>query len=171
MNNHPYKTAFQNFFTQYVTFNVETNRSEYWHTRLLEIYATVGAFGLFVIAGIIKNEALISVFVGLYWLSYIACIIPNIALRWRRYRDVGSHQAMSLIPSIMNLFFIPMFFTIPTAVIAIIVTIADLSVTVTPNKHDSDELEKKKHTIDYNKSYKSDSMFFGYDEHDDDSDE
>lgn len=99
--------AFIRFFTKYARFDGRASRSEYWYWFLANAIVTVvliGAFYGVLIATLVGGSRVDEygrslgdaapspfafVFLGLWFLWWLATLVPNIALGWRRVHDAG----------------------------------------------------------------------------------
>lgn len=107
--------AFTRFFKKYARFDGRASRSEYWYWFLANAVVTIVLFGGY-IAAIIAfaasatrvdeygNEytssgspALALSLLGLYGLWWLATLVPNIALGWRRLHDANLPGPMWLV--------------------------------------------------------------------------
>lgn len=81
--------AIRNFFTQYATFSGRATRSEYWYVFLFNTIVSIAING--VIGMILPTVALV-----LASLYSLACLVPGLALCWRRLHDIGKSGACVL---------------------------------------------------------------------------
>ncbi|MFS0731012.1 DUF805 domain-containing protein [Curtobacterium sp. 1P10AnD] len=99
--------AFIRFFRKYARFDGRASRSEYWYWVLANAIVTVvliGAFYAILIATLVGGSSVDAygrsvgdaapspfafVFLGLWFLWWLATLVPNIALGWRRVHDAG----------------------------------------------------------------------------------
>ncbi|WP_420368200.1 DUF805 domain-containing protein [Curtobacterium sp. L1-20] len=111
-----FRAAVVRFFTKYARFDGRASRSEYWYWVLANAIVTIVLYGGFFVvlfatsptttvvddAGYSRQVSgapspvafvLLAVF-GLYWL---ATVVPNLALVWRRMHDVNLPGALSLV--------------------------------------------------------------------------
>ena len=107
--------AFLRFFKKYARFDGRASRSEYWYWFLANAIVTIVLFGGYIAAIIgfaasatrvdeYGNEytansfpVLAFVLLGLYGLWWLATIVPNIALGWRRLHDANLPGALWLV--------------------------------------------------------------------------
>lgn len=108
-----FKQAFLHFWEKYVDFSGYSSRSEFWWWFLIEeiinavimltvfgsLISSLGDIadddGMFSISGILSSLG-----VGVIW--YLAILIPNLALRTRRFRDAGISQGWTIALLIMD---------------------------------------------------------------------
>ena len=69
-------------FTKYAVFSGRARRSEFWYFHLFNL---VVIFCLNLICSLFSEDVGASL-TGLYWL---ACLVPGLALIWRRLQDTG----------------------------------------------------------------------------------
>lgn len=105
--------AFTRFFKGYVDFKSPAKRSEYWWWVLDQVIIyTVMVIAAGVLLGIGMSTsttaegslyffAIIGI-IGLVVIWALATIVPNYALRWRRYTDTGLPGWLSLLPVILS---------------------------------------------------------------------
>jgi uncharacterized membrane protein YhaH (DUF805 family) len=99
--------AFLRFFKKYARFDGRASRGEYWYWVLANAIITLVLFGAFyaiLITSIVANtrvdeygspvgdaapSPVAFIFLGLWFLWWLATLVPNIALGWRRVHDAG----------------------------------------------------------------------------------
>jgi len=97
--------AFTRFFKKYARFDGRASRSEYWYWVLANAIVTIVLMGGYLFTWLGANTTtdaygntqtttsgapvLALVFIGLFGLWWLATLVPNIALGWRRVHDAN----------------------------------------------------------------------------------
>jgi uncharacterized membrane protein YhaH (DUF805 family) len=108
--------AVTRFFTKYARFDGRAGRSEYWYWVLANAIVTVVLYGSFFVVlfatspttTVVDDNGFSSrvtgapspfawVLLGLFGLWWLATLVPNLALVWRRMHDVNLPGALSLV--------------------------------------------------------------------------
>lgn len=71
--------AVEHVFLRYAVFEGRARRSEFWYFQLFQ-------FLVYFALGILSVTRVFAVLVPVF---YVACFIPNLAVSWRRFHDVG----------------------------------------------------------------------------------
>ncbi|TDN45714.1 uncharacterized membrane protein YhaH (DUF805 family) [Curtobacterium flaccumfaciens] len=108
--------AVTRFFKKYARFDGRASRSEYWYWVLANAIVTIVLYGSFFVVlfatspttTVVDDNGFSSqvsgapspfafVLLGLFGLWWLATIVPNLALVWRRMHDVNLPGALSLV--------------------------------------------------------------------------
>lgn len=107
--------AFTRFFKKYARFDGRASRSEYWYWVLANAIVTIvliGGFYAIIFATVVGSERVDAdgntvggsapspfafVLLGLWFLWWLATLVPSIALGWRRVHDAGMPGAVWLV--------------------------------------------------------------------------
>lgn len=79
--------AVEHVFFHYAVFEGRARRSEFWYFQLFQ-FLVLFALGILSVTGI---------FAVLVPIFYLACFIPNLAVSWRRFHDIGRSGLWSFI--------------------------------------------------------------------------
>lgn len=71
--------AVEQVFKKYAVFEGRARRSEFWYFQLFQ-------FLVYFVLGILSVTGIFAVFIPIYFLG---SLIPNLAVTWRRYHDIG----------------------------------------------------------------------------------
>lgn len=83
--------AIQSVFQNFTNFSGRARRSEYWYFVLFQ--SLLGA-AVAALTGIFGEESTLGRLIdGLYGLYGLVCLIPGLALHWRRLHDIGKSGA------------------------------------------------------------------------------